>query len=228
MSYTFDYVDFSEDFEKTKKIKSNDDYDDTTTEKYRTMRLYKIDPIMNEEIPSYLIFEFKHKWDPITGNKKEIDEMGPLCFNAWNLYQYFYQNRFNGIWYPPKEHFQGYYGDLLGCGVDMIVNGKPCSEKYLYRLPIIDCYLKKSHNHSIITMGPKLTDEEIDYIDIIIGNLRKSRPTLKTLKEYYDQSLNNSPDISELKKTNSNLNDIELKEKYNRNYVDKLVNMSKY
>lgn len=225
MSYTFDFVDFSETSEKIKP--TIEDYDDTTTEKYRTMRLYKMDPIMNEEIPEDLIFEFKCKWDPITGNREENDEMGSLCFNAWNLYQYYYQNRFNGIWYPPKEQFQGYYGDLLGCGPDMVVNGKPCSEKYLYRLPIIDCYLKKSHNHSIITVGPKLTNEEIDNIDKIISNLRKNKPTLKTLKEYYDQALNSTPDISELKNNNSNLTDRELKEKYNRMYVDKLVNMPK-
>jgi hypothetical protein len=226
MNYSFDYVTFETDNHIKKIIK--DDYDDTTNEKYRTMRLYKIDPIMNEEIPNYLIFEFKYKWDPITGKRTEIDEMGSLCFNAWNLYQYYFQNRFNGIWYPPKEQYQGYYGDLLGCGKDMFVNSKYCPEKYLYRLPIIDCYLKKSHNHSIITMGPILTDEEIDYIDIIIANLRKSKPTLKTLKEYYDQALNDKPDISQLKKENPELSDNRLKDKYNRMYVDKLVNMSKF
>jgi len=226
MNFTFDFVNFSETNDKANIIQ--DDYDDTTIEIYRTMRLYKIDPIMNEEIPKHLIFDFKYKWNPISGIRKEIDEMGALCFNAWNLYQYFYKNRYNGIWYPPKEQFQGYYGDLLGCGTDMIVNGKPCSEKYLYRLPIIDCYLKKSHNHSIITMGPILTDEEIDNIDKIISNLRKNKPTLKTLKEYYDQALNSSPDITELKKTFPDLTDRELKEKFNRMYVDKLVNMPKY
>ena len=140
-----------------------------------------------------------------------------------NLYQYYYQNRFNGIWYPPKEQYQGYYGDLLGCGTDMYVNGKYCPEKYLYRLPIIDCYLKKSHNHSIITMGPILTDEEIDYIDVIIAKLRKNKPTLKTLKEYYDQALNNKPDISQLKKENPELSDNLLKDKYNRIYVKYII-----
>ena len=74
-------------------------------------------------------------------------------------------------------------------------------------------------------MGPILTDEEIDFIDIAISNYRKDKPTLKTLKEYYDQALNNFPDISELKKTNSSMTDKELGEKYNRNYVDKLVKM---
>lgn len=234
MDFTYDCVNFTDDpitnTINTSSSNSNsivsddsDKYDETTTEQYRTLRLYKIDPIMNEPIPSHLIFEFKYKWDPITGVRKEIDECGALCFNACNLYQYYYSNRFNGLWYPPVQEYQGYYGDLLGCGKDMFINGRPCTEKYLYRLPIIDCYLKKSHNHSIITMGPILTDGEIDLIDNLTSNYRKNKPTLKILKEYYDRALNNSPDIEELKKTNYGLSDRELKDKYNRTYVDKLI-----
>jgi len=227
--YDFDYVNFTDDsikkstiYEKTADL---DDCDETTTELYRTMRLYKIDPITNEEIPKDLIFEFKHKWDPITGQRKEIDEMGSLCFNAWSLYQYYFSNRHNGLWYPPVQQFQGYYGDLLGCGKDMMVNARPCPEKYLYRLPIIDCYLKKSHNHSIITMGPILSNDDINKIDMLTSNHRKNKASLKILKEYYDEALNNSPDITELKKTNPELPDKELIEKYNRSFVDKLVKL---
>jgi hypothetical protein len=233
--YDFDYVNFTNSHDliiRSKKsiidenqIDSDNysNYDDTTTELYRTLRLYKFDPITNEEIPSNLLFEFKYKWDPITGQRTEIDEMGPLCFNAWNLYQYYYSNRYNGLWYPPIHPFQGYYGDLLGCGQNMITNLRPCPEKYLYRLPIIDCYLKKSHNQSIITMGPILTNEEINKIDNLTSNLRKNKVSLQILKEYYDEALNNSPNIDELKKTNSSLSNKELIEKYNRSFVDKLV-----
>jgi hypothetical protein len=226
MEYNFEYVNFTDT--QTNKLSLQDEYDDTTTEKYRIMRLYKVDPIINEEIQKNLIFEFKYKWNPITGIRTEIDEYGSLCFNALNLYQYFYSNRYNGLWYPPKDNYQGYYGDLLGCGNDIFINGRPCPEKYLYRLPIIDCYLKKTHNHSIITMGPILTDDEINQIDNIINNQKKNKPSLKVLKEYYDQALNNSPDITELKKLNPNLTDRELKDKYNRMYVDKLINMKNY
>ena len=226
MEYNFDYVNFNDTC--VNKSLLLDDYDDTTTEKYRIMRLYKVDPIMNEEIPKNLIFEFKYKWNPITGIRTDYDDYGSLCFNALNLYQYFYSNRYNGLWYPPKDQFQGYYGDLIGCGSELFINGKPCPEKYLYRLPIIDCYLKKTHNHSIITMGPILLDEEIDTIDKIICNFRKNKPSLKLLKDYYDQALNNSPDIAELKKINSTLTDRELKEQYNRSYVEKLKNMTNF
>ena len=121
--YDFDYVNFTDDtitFNLPTRITHNndnyDDYDTTTTEQYRALRLYKIDPILNEPIPSNLIFEFKHKWNPISGHRTEVDDYGPLCFNAWNLYQYYYSNKFNGIWNPPAQQFQGYYGDLLGCG----------------------------------------------------------------------------------------------------------------
>jgi hypothetical protein len=224
MDYNFDSVNFTE----VNPIKTIvDEYDTTTTEKYRIMRLYKVDPIMNEEIPNHLIFEFKYKWNPITGKRETLDDYGALCFNALNLYQFFFSNRFNGLWYPPVDQFQGYYGDLVGSSKDILINGRPCPEKYLYRLPIIDCYLKKTHNYSIITMGPILTDEEINQIDIILSNYRKNKPTLKLLKEYYDQAINNSPDISELKLLNPTLSERELNEKYNKMYVDKLINFSK-
>ena len=105
----------------------------------------------------------------------------------------------------------------------MFINGRPCPEKYLYRLPIIDCYLKKNHNYSIITMGPILTNNEIEIIDNLTLEIRKNKPALKLLKEYYDQAINNSPNISELKKNNSSFSDKELIEKYNRDFVDKLI-----
>lgn len=238
MDFSFDFVDFSsvktKPIVKQKNKISNSEscekseysqYDETTTELYRTYRLIKIDPIMKETVPENLIFEFKYMWDPITGKRLGVDNYGSLIFNALNLYDYYYINRTNGLWYPPSEQFQGYYGDLLGCGTNLFVNSRPCPEKYLYRLPIIDCYLKKSHSHSLITMGPMLTDEEINSIDSIVKSVKKNKPTLKLLKEYYDQALNDCPDISELKKKNNLLNDRELKELYNKQFVDKLLKL---
>jgi hypothetical protein len=240
MEFSFDYVDFtnvvikpqlldskkSEHKTYTSNNKNYTEYDETTTEQYRTYRLIKIDPIMKEAVPENLIFEFKYKWDPITGERSEIDDYGSLSFNAENLYHYYYTNRTNGLWYPPSEQFQGYYGDLLGCGKSLLINSRPRPEKYLYRLPVIDCYIKKTHDHSLITMGPILTDEEIDSIDKLISNVKKSnKPTLKTLKKYYDEAINDSPNISELKKEKPDLTDRELKELYNKQYVDKLLKL---
>jgi hypothetical protein len=190
------------------------------------MRLFKIDPITNEEIPPHLLFQFKDKWDPLSGERSGIDEVGPLCFNALNLYEYYFKNRYNGLWYPPVEQYQGYYGDILGSGPNLKINSRGYNpQKYLYRLPIIDCYLKKSHNHSIVTMGPKFTPEEIDQIDTIIKKYRKHAVTLKELKTWYDNALDDKPIITDLKNKHPHLSDRELCEKYNRSWVDKLVKM---
>lgn len=225
MKYTFESIEFSDKHILNNIINNKNEYDETTTEKYRTLRLLKIDPIFEEEIDKNLLFEYKYSWDAITGEKKDIDEFGPLCFNAWTLYEYYYKNRYNGLWIPSEENYQGYYGNLVGSGKDLKINGKFYPEKYLYRLPIIDCYLKKNHNYSIITMGPVLTDDDINNIDKLILKIRKNKPSLKILKEYYDESLNNSPNINELKKKYSDLTDMDLKEKYNRIYVDKLLKL---
>jgi hypothetical protein len=227
MKYNFDYVNFTNTIIPNNKsiINNSEDYDEITNEQYRILRLYKYDPITNEEIPKNLIFEFKEKWNPFIGERLEFDDNGPLCFNAWNLYHYYYSNRFKGLWYPPQEQYQGYYGDLLGSGKNIIINNKPCPEKYLYRLPIIDCYLKKSHNHSVITFAPILTNDEINQIDALITNLRKNKPKLILLKQYYDEAINPSPDVSELKKSKPSLSDKELAELYNKSFVDKLINM---
>jgi len=244
--YNFDFVDFSKPIKKTntKNIniqtdnntnKNNKDtnisktivdYDTTTTEHYRILRVYKIDPITNEEIPPHLLFQFKDKWEPLSGERSGNDEVGPLCFNALNLYEYFYKNRYNGLWYPPIDQYQGYYGDIVGSGPNLKINSRGYNpQKYLYRLPIIDCYLSKTHNHSVITMGPKFTPEEIDQIDTIIKKYRTHSVTLKELKTWYDNSLDDKPNITDLKNKHPHLSDRELCEKYNRSWVDKLVKM---
>jgi hypothetical protein len=198
--------------------------------------LYKIDPILDAEIQPSHCFEFKYKWNPYNGLRGGVDEVGPLCFNAINLYDYYYINRCNGLWTPPQDGFQGMYGDMVGSG--KIINVKSRGtfpERYLFRLPIIDCYLPKSHNLSIITMGPELTDGEIIEIDTIV---RKYHPkkcnsrfaSLTMLKYYYDRALDispdpNSDDIKELKAKYPTMTTIEINAKYNRCYVDKLVNL---
>ncbi|AYV80026.1 MAG: hypothetical protein Gaeavirus6_1, partial [Gaeavirus sp.] len=175
-------------------------YDKTTTEYYGLMRKNKIDPIMHDEIPEDLIFEFKDKWNPLTGQRESTDASGPLCFNALNLYEYYFINRLNGLWTSSTSEYEGFYGDSIGRGQDIKINAVvSCPERYLYRLPIIDCYLKKNHNHSIITMGPKLLDDEIALIDELVSNhVGSDRPTLKVLKELYDSALDSEPDLSKL------------------------------
>jgi hypothetical protein len=250
MIYSFDIIDFSSCFDDTIDDQKNttntttdntnleikEQYDKTTSETYRIKRLYKIDPITDIEIGKDMIFEFKYKWNPYNGMRCELDNIGPLCFNALNLYDYYYMNRYKGLWVPPQDGFQGMYGDMVGCGKFGHVKSRGAHpEKYLFRLPIIDCYLPPTHSLSIVTMGPELTDQEISQIDLIVlkSHLKKSNSkfaSLTMLKYYYDCALNPSPDpdsdeIKELKSKYPNLTPNEINQKYNRHYVDKLVNL---
>lgn len=258
MNFSFDSIDFSsycDDISnnvdssidssvntliKIKKI-SNDSsnnvqYDKTTNETYRIKRLYKIDPISETEIPQSECFEFKYKWNPYNGVRGDFDEIGPLCFNAICLYDYYYINRYKGLWTPPQDGFQGMYGDMVGSG--KIVNVKSRGsfpERYLFRLPIIDCYLPPSHNLSVVTMGPELTENEITEIDNIVTKYHPKKSnsrfaSLTMLKYYYDRALEINPDpncddIKWLKSKYPNLSDAQINAKYNRGYVDKLVNL---
>lgn len=238
MVFSFDIIDFGVYTDNlTKSINDNKyQYDKTTNETYRIKRIYKIDPILDTDIPLELMFEYKHKWNPYNGLKCEFDEIGPLCFNAINLYDYYYINRYKGLWTPPLDGFQGMYGDMVGSGKNGNVKSRGAHpEKYLFRLPIIDCYLPPTHNLSIITMGPELDDDEINQIDAIVSkhHTKKSNPkftSLSLLKFYYDKALETAPDqncdmMKELQTKYSNLTLNEINQKYNRYYVDKLVNL---
>lgn len=251
MSFSFDLIDFStlnndDSNINSSNIDNNRDnntynnidikYDKTTTETYRIKRLFKIDPILDSKVPEELCFEFKFKWNPYNGIRDILDEIGPLCFNAINLYDYYYINRYKGLWTPPEDGYQGIYGDMVGSGkLGTIKSRGSFPERYLFRLPIIDCYLPISHNMSIITMGPELTENEITEIDNIVlkKHPKKSNyrfTSLTTLRYYYDRALdtNPDPDLDEIKKLKNkypNLSSDEINAKYNRYYVDKLVGL---
>ena len=75
-------------------------------------------------------------------------------------------------------------------------------------------------------MGPELTDNEISEIDVIIHQFHPKKnnsnfTSLTTLKYYYDNAIESSPDpnsdeIKELKLKYPNLSGKEINEKYNR------------
>ena len=76
----------------------------------------------------------------------------------------------NGLWIPPENGYEGYYGDLVGAGEDIMIQCRGTyPERYLFRLPISNCYLKKNQKLSIITMGPKLTEREICLLDRLLN-----------------------------------------------------------
>lgn len=235
MDFSFDSIDFLNINSNNEKTTNISKYDSTTTETYRIKRLFKIDPLTDREVSENLAFIYPFEWNPYTGIKTNPDPIGPMYFNALDLYDYYWFNRYKGLYNPPQDEYQGYYGDLIGSGSSIHIKSRGTNpEKYLFRLPIIDCYLPPNHNYSIITMGPKLTNEEIDQIDSIIlsSHYKRTHPnfmSLKLLKSYYDCALESNPDpnsdqIKELKKKFPNLSTREINEKYNRYYVDILVN----
>ena len=235
MSFSFEQVNFEKLYKKSNS-KSNIQYDKTTSETYRVKRLFKLDPFTDHEISKERLFEFKYKWNPYNGERTEIDEVGPLCFNALNLYDYYFANRFKELWNPQTDQYEGYYGDIVGSGKNLEIKSRGSyPEKYLFRLPITDCYLPIDHNFAIITMGPILNEEEIIEIDNIIlkyhRNIKKYNFTsLIDLKLYYDNAIKNNYDeedfeFKNIKINNPHLTLDEIKEKYNRYWVDKLIKL---
>jgi hypothetical protein len=227
-------IDKKNDLQKNEDKLTN--FDKTTSETYRIKRIFKIDPLTDLEVSENLAFKFLQEWNPYTGIRGSDDIIGPLYFNAINLYDYYFSNRYKGLWNPPSEQYQGYYGDFVGTGKNIKIKSRGSHpERYLYRIPIIDCYLPTTHNYSHITMGPELTDQEIIQIDIIISKYHSKKfssnfTSLTTLKYYYDMALEISPDpnsdeIKELKIKYPFLNEKEINEKFNRYWVDKLVKL---
>lgn len=218
-----DFVDFGEedddfnvnftDNDPNKEEKQNKvipityDYDESTTEKYRVLRSRKMDPISYVPLDEKFSFKFSYKWDPYTGERStEKDPNGPLCFDPDILIKHFHTKRIDKLWVNPKDdnggYYQGYYDDGVGAGEEFYVGGRGHHpEWYLFRLPIIDCYLTKSNNTQFITFGPKLTDAEVKEIQEIANrrpdNYKRqfgyNRPSIVEMKKLYDIAINPKP-----------------------------------
>lgn len=202
-----DYDDMPLDKESATKT-PNIIYDKRTIEYYKVMRSRKMDPILSMDIDDKISFEYPYIWDPYTGNASHVlDPDGPLSFHPDVLIHYFYTNRLNNLWVEPVDdivngYFQGYYDMAVGTGENVAIQGRgEYPEKYLFRIPIIDCYLTKDHNDMVVTMGPKLSDADIatiynkalklgDNYKLMFG---RNRPNLIKMKEYYDQALSTKP-----------------------------------
>jgi len=196
-----------------------------------------MDPIIQIELDDDCAFKFDYMWDPYTGQRTEKDPFGPLYFDPDSLIHYYYINRLKNLWTEPVDenggYYEGYYDMLVGSGDNINIIGRgECPEKYLFRIPIIDCYLEKDYNKSIITMGPKLTDNEVMMIDELAKKspnnyklmFKKNRPSLYEMKKLYDQAISSNPiikhnDFASVDAIKS------LKYKANCNAVDKLKNM---
>ena len=179
-------------------------YDAVTCGQYRDNRIKHTDPIMFEKLKDIHAFKFFKMWDPYTGIRTGDDPFGPLYFHPIYLLQHFYNSRLRGLWTDSSGGYEGFFGDSLGAGVDCeVVCRGIYPEKYLFRLPIIDCYLKKGHKLSLVTMGPMLTDREVCEIDRLLtqhwshnkvyNNIYKKIGSLFKLKHYYDVSISKKP-----------------------------------
>jgi hypothetical protein len=213
------FVDF-EELETTPSnitIKKYDkEYDKTTTEFYKQLREKKLNTITHDtfEFNPDMAFKFKYMWDPYTGERLGEDPYGPLYFNPDDLIHFFYRKRLSLLWTDPKDevggYYQGYYGDALGNGEDIHIMGRgDYPELYLFRLPVDNCYLYPNSDLSIITMGPKLTDDEIKEIEYLAETyhnnnywniFHKNRPSLSKIKNLYDIAINKTPNIKDIEK----------------------------
>jgi hypothetical protein len=215
---TFDCVNFdSIDYSSDDDIKQNNiiksvyekngkpiEYNNTTMEFYRVLREKKMDAIMQrDDFDSTKAFKFPYQWDPYTGERTIIDPFGPLYFFPDDLIYFFHTKRLDTLWKEPSDeqmgYYEGCYGDGLGSGENIFIQGRGSyPELYLFRLPVTDCYLTNDHNMSFVTMGPKLTlDEliEIDklaethYKDYYMKTNKRNRPSLEYMKKLYDVAL---------------------------------------
>lgn len=203
------FVDFDDccQNETKEEKKYEEEYDDRTTEFYHNMRTNKYN-VINHDKFQYDInhsFQFEHMWDPYTGEIKGKDIFGPLCFDPDELINFYYRRRLKLLWNESKDEtggfYEGYYGDGVGSGENINIPGRGLHpELYLFRLPIDDCYLPKNSDLSIITMGPKLSLENIKNIDFLAENYHKKnyrnifgkeRPSLQNMMELYNMAIDN-------------------------------------
>lgn len=200
---------FEEPMEKpVELLMEKPQYDEMTRETYRVLRLTRRDPITHEVVTEGNAFEFPYRWDPYTGERFDKDPDGPLCFDPDILVHHFWVNRLNKLWelpttvYREGAIYEGYFDDGVGLGEDFHIPGRgDHPEWYIFRLPICDCYLTEDHNLQHITMGPKLTDEEIKDIDAkskqqghnYFRLFGKERPSVKEMKDLYDIAISKDP-----------------------------------
>lgn len=219
---------------------SDTEFDCDTKDNYKDFREHQVDPFTYEKVNNKTAFVFPWKWNPYSGERTdELDENGPLYLDADNLIHFFYSNRLNNLWISQSNddtgYYHGHYGDAVGSAPEFEIKGRGQHlEWYLFRLPIIDCYLDEEHNEQYITMGPRLTEDEIKMIYELAGKRKlnykkrhnRHRPNIVQMKELYEVAIHKEPYLGFEKELEQHLDDDDLvarRCKMNRDFVDKLV-----
>ena len=75
-----------------------------------------------------------------------LPNISSLYFDPNTLIHYFYINRLKNLWIDESiedgNYYQGHYGYAVGNGPDFEIKGRgKHPDWYLFRLPIIDCYM---------------------------------------------------------------------------------------
>ena len=242
-------VEFEDEQTTVELPKYKNEYNKHTIEFYKTLREKKYNVISHDSFDCNLnnIFQYDDMWDPYTGEKiNEKDPFGGLCFHPDDLIHFYHKRRLKLLWNEPKDivggpnagYYEGYYGDGLGSGENIYIPGRGDHiELYLFRLPVDDCYLPPDSDLSIITMGPKLTNDEIKQIDELAEKHHpynyqygygKKRPSLAQMKKMYDTAISKTPDLSKFSVDENELDNEELmnyRARANREAVEELKKM---
>jgi hypothetical protein len=178
--------------------------DNITGDSYFEFRKNKIDPITFENLNDIKhVFEFDQMWDPFNGQRIGKDPNGSLYFNPLTLIYHFYINRTNHL-LCIDDQGDMFHGDGLGNGPNFEIKGRGNhNDWYLFRLPIIDAYIGKHEWGQGVTMGPILTDQEIDKIGKLSKKYskeyeqiyKKKLPNILLMKKYYEQAIDNNPKL---------------------------------
>lgn len=177
-------------------------YNNRTMQYYIKTRQFHIDSILDIDVDPEIIFNFPDQWDAYTGERICKDPFGSLCFHPASLVYHFYIHRLDGLWkdrvITHDEIVEGYYDMLVGSDLEITGRGK-YPELYLFRLPILDCYLTPEHNNYIVTIGPVLSDQEIDQLEQLChhskvkkfyqDNFDRNIPSIKRIKYLYDNAI---------------------------------------
>ena len=179
---------------------------DDETQRYREFRNNHQDPVTYQEMKNKKSFKFKYVWDCYTGERIGVDPYGPLYLSPVTILRTILSKILLGLW-TEIEGCMPMYGENIGVSKKFNNTSRgPQPEKYVFRIPIQDCYLHRGSDKrgkSVHTLGPELTDDELLEINNLIGkywsddpyiaDLPKSALKILELRKLYDVAIDPKP-----------------------------------